>query len=461
MRTNFSFFIAIFFAWAPTVYGTTASDTLHLDTADYYFPTTDYEYIPAEDNYDLIKDRLSCLENEVPLNYNTKVHAFVNYFAVKDREYTKMIIKRKNIFFPLFEKYLKKYNLPEELKYLSIIESGLNPEAISRARAVGLWQFMSSTGRYFGLHQDWYIDERMDPDKSTEAACRYLKQLYNMFGDWELAISAYNTGPGNIRRAIRRSGYKKSFWDIYPYLYRETRSYLPQYVAMVYVLNYAHELNFLEDDMEYSMETDTILVDHYIHLETFANQLNLCPDDLKKLNPGLRRGVIPDNKKGYPLKVPADIASTLQENRLTILDSASKIGKKQIEFLARNTPGSTYGREKLVHVVRSGDVLGTIAERYDVRISDIRKWNNIRGNTIRIGQKISIWQKPGFSPTYVKATPKIVTSPDGSKMYTVQPGDTLWDISRKFDGLSIEQLKSLNKLESNKIKPGQKLVVSR
>lgn len=435
-------------------------DSINNDST-YYFSETDYEFIPAEADFHLIEDRLSCIEGEIPLNYNTRVHAFVNYFAVKDREYTKMIIKRKNVYFPLFEKYLKKYNLPDELKYLSIIESGLNPTAVSRARAVGLWQFMSSTGRYFDLHQDWYIDERMDPEKSTEAACRYLKQLYNMFGDWELAISAYNTGPGNIRKAIRRSGYKKSFWDIYPYLYRETRSYLPQFVAMIYVLNYAHEHNFTEDNMEFSMDVDTIYVDRYMHLETFAAQLNLCLDDINKLNPGLRRGVVPESAKGYAIKIPADVKEKFTANRIEILDSASKVGKKEIQYLAQNTVGSTYGREKFYHIVRSGDVLGTIAEKYNVRISDIRHWNSLRSNTIRIGQRLSIWQKPGFQPQIVQETSKIVSLPDGSKSYTVQPGDTLWDISRKFEGLSIEKLKTLNKLESNKIKPGQKLIVSR
>ena len=142
-------------------------------TVAYFTPVSDYEYIPAEIDYDLVRDRLSCIQKEIPLNYTTKVHAFVNYFAVKDRAYTHLMLQRKNVYFPLFEKYLRKYGLPDELKYLSIIESGLNPKAVSRARAVGLWQFMSSTGRSYDLHQDWYIDERMDPEKSTEAACRF------------------------------------------------------------------------------------------------------------------------------------------------------------------------------------------------------------------------------------------------------------------------------------------------
>lgn len=431
------------------------------DTTKKIIPPSDYEYIPAEADYDLIKDRLSCIEGEIPLNFNSRVGDFINYFAVKDRDYTHMIIRRKNLYFPLFEKYLKIYGLPDHLKYLSIIESALNPTAVSRARAVGLWQFMPSTGHQFGLHNDWYIDERMNPEKSTEAACKYLKQLYNMFGDWELAIAAYNTGPGNIRKAIRRSGYQRKFWEIYPNLYQETRSYLPQFVAMIYVLNYAEEHNFIEDTYEYHVETDTINIDQYVHLTTLEKQLMLCDGDLKRINPSLKRGVLPTIKGGYPVVVPLEAKEILMTNRMSILDSAGKVGKSEIEALAKNSTGSTYGRGKIVYKVRSGDVLGLIAERHNVRVSDLKSWNNLRSNTIRVGQNLNIWLKPQFQTVEVakNKSPKIINLPNGSKTYIVQPGDTLWEISRKFEGLSIEKLKSLNQMTSNKIKPGQKLIV--
>ncbi|MEM1408275.1 MAG: LysM peptidoglycan-binding domain-containing protein [Bacteroidota bacterium] len=429
-------------------------------TIKYEISESAYEYIPGELDYDLTADRLSCIQKEIPLNFNTRVHAFINYFAVKDREYTKMVLRRKNLYFPLFEKYLKKYQLPDELKYLSIIESGLNPTAVSRARAVGLWQFMAYTGRQYGLHQDWYLDERMDPEKSTEAACKFLKQLYGMFGDWELAIAAYNTGPGNVRKAIRRSGYKKKFWEIYPYLYRETRSYLPQFVAMIYVMNYAEEHNFYENEVEYAVESDTLLLKSYVHLETLANQIGICENDLKKLNPGLKQGVLPESGKARILRLPADAKVILAKQRTSILDSAGKVGKKKLEYLARNTVGSTYGRTKLVHRVRSGDVLGTIAQRYGVRVSDLKKWNNLRGNTIRIGQRLSVWQRNNYRATTASAKKKNPTMAlAGKQTYTVRPGDTLWDISRMFEGLSIEKIKQLNKLNNNKIKPGQKLII--
>ncbi|MGK7390923.1 MAG: LysM peptidoglycan-binding domain-containing protein [Candidatus Cyclobacteriaceae bacterium M2_1C_046] len=418
---------------------------------------SDYDYIPGEANYDLIADRLSCIENEIPLHLNEKVYAFINYFAVKDREYTRLMLKRKNLYFPIFEKYLKKHGLPDELKYLAIIESGLNPKAVSHARAVGLWQFMPLTGRSFKLHQDWYIDERIDFEASTEAACLYLKQLYGMFGDWELAIAAYNTGPGNVRKAIRRSGYKKTFWEIYPLLHRETRSYLPQFTAMTYVLNYADEHNLFEEQLEYLPVYDTIRVNDFVNLETLAAQLNICLEDIQKLNPALMRNAVPANVNDFVLRIPYKTKEVLNNNRVAILDSASRTGREELAHMARNTIGSTYGRDKIVHRVRSGDVLGTIAGKYGVRIADIKKWNNLRSNLIRVGQPLSIWLNSNSYGNSTAGNKRYPVSIPDSKIYTVQPGDTLWDISRKYEGLTIEKIKELNNMNTSNIKPGQKL----
>lgn len=352
-----------------------------------------YQFIP-DVSYDLVSDRLKCLSSTVPLNFNNRVFGFVNYFAVKDREYTQMVMDRTSQYFPLIEQYLAKYNLPDEIKYLAIVESGLNPRAISRAGAAGLWQFMPSTGRLYKLHQDWYVDERLDPEKATEAACKYLSQLYGIFKDWELALAAYNAGPGNVRRAIRRSGYKKKFWEIYRYLPRETRSYVPQFVAITYLLNYAEEHNLYFQSIP-QIETETVLVNHFLHLKTFGDQLNICPEDLAHLNPAIKRGALPEQINNYPLKIPVDLYPEFLENQEKILDLARNNGKKEIEYLARNSVGSTWGRERISHRVRSGEVLGIIAEKYRVRISDIRKWNGIRGNLIRTGQRLNIWVYPG------------------------------------------------------------------
>ncbi|HNP77341.1 MAG: transglycosylase SLT domain-containing protein [Cyclobacteriaceae bacterium] len=354
----------------------------------------EFEYIPAEETPELVADRLACIQNTIPLPYNHTIHGFINFFTIRNREYTRLMLRRKDLYFPLFEKYLRQYNLPDELKYLSIIESGLNPRAVSRASAVGLWQFMSFTGRYFDLHNDWYFDDRMDPEKSTEAACRYLSQLYGMFHNWELALAAYNSGPGTVKRAIRRSGYKKTFWEIYNYLPRETRSYFPQFVAIIYSMNYAEEHNMIEVAVETPLPHDTIWVNKFLHLGTFASLTGICTDDLLQLNPHIRHNAIPETGKTYVLKVPVMAKQELVKARALILDSASKSNRKQVEALAKSATGNTAGRELVVYRVRSGDVLGLIAQRHRVRIDDLRKWNNLRSNMIRAGQRLNIWVLP-------------------------------------------------------------------
>lgn len=432
------------------------------DTADYIFYSlpNDLEYVPGDDDPTVFRDRLSCVQQSIPLVYNDKVHAFINYFTVRDREYTRLMMRRKNLYFPIFEKYLAKYNLPDELKYLAIIESGLNPRAISRVRAVGLWQFMSATGRYYGLNNNWYIDERMDPEKSTDAACRYLKDLHRMFNDWELALAAYNTGPGNVRKAIRTSGYKKSFWEIYSKLPRETRSYVPQFVAILYTMNHLEKHNFFDEGEEMMVRSDTLHVRNFVNFETLASLTGSCVEDLQRLNPSVQRNAIPEVGRTFVMRIPLTAKEQLAEDRYAILDSASKVGKKELDVLAKAVQGDTYGRDRIVYKVRSGDVLGSIAMRHRVRVSDIKKWNNLKSDVIRTGQRLNIWVKS--TNTTVAASVRSnnsVTSLQGTKTYVVQPGDTLWDISRKFNGLTIEKIKTLNKLNTSKIQPGQKLIV--
>jgi len=423
-----------------------------------YEPKYDYEYIP-DAPYDLVEDRIACLEKDMPLVFNSRVKSFVDYFTIRNRDYTRMVVRRTELYFPLFEKYLKKYGIPEELKYLSIVESGLNPEAKSRVGAMGLWQFMPSTGRMYGLDQDWYVDERMNPEKSTEAACKYLKQLYNMFDDWELALAAYNTGPGNVRKAIRRSGYKRDFWSIYNYLPRETRSYVPQFVAVLYTLNYLDEHNLREELPEYPMETDTLWVSQFVSLKALAEQINVCEEDLTRLNPELKRKAVPESAKNYPLLIPADKYDFIAANTAAILDSSgTKELQDQMILVAQKQAGNTYNREKVYYRVRSGDVLGVIAERHGVRLSDLRSWNNIRGSRIYAGQKLAIWVKPSASQLASSGGSRPVPN---SKIHLVQPGDSLWEISKRYQGLSVAKIKELNNLTSNNIKPGQKLIIGR
>ncbi|NJM26928.1 MAG: LysM peptidoglycan-binding domain-containing protein [Bacteroidia bacterium] len=269
----------------------------------------------------------------------------------------------------------------------------------------------------------------------------------------------------NVKRAIRRAGYKKSFWEIYPNLPRETRSYVPQFVAIAYTMNYLEAHNFIDEGYEITQPFDTLRVTNkFFNFETFAHLTETCVEDLQKLNPSILHNAVPEMKKEFVLRIPSLAGERLAADRLGILDSASKVGKKQIEHLARNSEGSTYGRDRVIYKVRSGDVLGSIAIRYGVRVNDIKKWNNLRSNTIRVGQRLNIWMRGASTPSQAMAsarTPAAITPmpvPD-SKTYVVQPGDTLWDISRKFEGLTIEKLKTLNQLSNNKIQPGQKLII--
>lgn len=446
------------FALGLLLTGTCAMAGILSDTSKNQLPGIDYEYVP-DLSFSEVEERLMKMEVGVPLSYNKVVKSFIDYFTVRDREYTKLMMQRVNLYFPIFEYYLEKHGLPDELKYLSIIESGLNPTARSRVGAAGLWQFMPSTGRLFKLYQDFYIDERLDPYKSTEAACIYMKSLYNQFKDWELVLASYNAGPGKVRRAIRRSGYKKKFWEIYDYLPRETRSYLPQFVAMIYVLNHQQDHNLRVDHVLYPIKTDTIHVSNYADLKSIAQQLNVCYDDIVSLNPSLKRGAVPPHAKNFPLRIPVDKMPLLAANKKQILDSAAVNGEEELARIARNEPGSTYGRHKVSHRVRSGEVLGSIAQHYQVRVSDIRQWNNISGNLIRAGQSLDIWIGPQTQQAVASTKPSTPQDIPASKTHLVQPGDTLWEISLQYKGLTIEKLKKLNNLQNNNIKPGQTLII--
>ena len=406
---------------------------------------------------------MGCLNTEIPLTFNKTVKSFIDFFSVRNRDYTRGVLEKKDYYFSIIEPYLKEHGLPDDLKYLAIVESGLVPRAQSRAGAVGLWQFMPSTGRSYGLSNSWYIDDRMDPNQATDAACRYLKSLYNTFGRWDLAIAAYNCGPGNVRKAIRRSGYKKDFWQIYRYLPRETRSYIPQFIAINYVLNYAEEHNLFPDQKSSLALSDTIVVSQYLHLATFAHFADIALEELLDLNPSIKRGVIPEGVRGFSLKVPADRKLYINAQRIFLYDTANKVGKEELEYLARRMTGSTYGRTKNIYLVRSGDNLGSIARHYAVRVSDIQKWNNLSSTLIRTGQNLAIWTLP----SYTKSNQKVyVVANQNQKLssvitgttYQVRRGDSLWSISKN-SNVSVATIKKINKLNSNTIYPGQNLII--
>lgn len=417
----------------------------------------------APDEVDsVIAARIASIDSDIEIVFNSKVRGFIDYFSIRNRDYTRKLLNRQTAYFPMFEKMLKKHNMPDALKYLTVVESAINPVAQSPVGALGLWQFMPATGKMYHLDYNNYMDERMDPEKSTEAACLYLKRLHAMFNDWEMALAAYNCGPGNVRRAIRRSGYKKTFWAVYNYLPRETRSYVPQFMAVNYVMRFAAEHNLEADYNDRLAIADTLILNQYTNLHGLAEHLGLCHDDLVKMNPELLTNVVPETMAGYALKVPAHKAQYARENRdsLSLLTSV-KVAETQNYRVRKRTSSSSSisGKERIIYRVKSGDVLGKIAERYHVRSSDLRRWNRIgSNNVIRVGQKLSIYKNSSYfkktTTNNIASKPQAIPS---NKTHTVRSGDTLWSISRQYNGLSIDKLKELNNLNGSGIKPGQKL----
>ncbi|MBC7451533.1 MAG: LysM peptidoglycan-binding domain-containing protein [Cytophagales bacterium] len=427
-----------------------------------------------------IAQRLKVLQNQVPLVYNKKIKGFIDYFTVRNPRYAMVMERRKRVYFPTFEEILKAQNVPDEIKYLAIVESGLNAKAVSPAGAAGLWQFMTFTGKEFGLKQDEYLDERLDPEKATVAACKYLSALHRTFNDWELALASYNCGPGNVRRAIRKSGYKDTFWEIYDFLPKETRSYVPQFVALTYIMNHMADHNIVADSLEYPISFDTITVHQYFDIITFSDVLNICPEDMRKLNPALRRGIL-SGAYPYKIRVPVDKMAEFYLNKTDILDACSKEvpreGEKPVSSVIR-TPGSSASSssssastQKTYYTVRSGDALGKIAAKYHVSVTDIKRWNKMSSNTIRSGQRLIIYKKGSSSvsqsttakaPVSTSAAPTStkVSNDISPKIYYVKPGDSLWTISQKYPGLTVTEIKKLNGLKTNSIKVGQKLILS-
>ena len=417
------------------------------------YPNYHYEYVP-DFTFDEIKERVESMEVEMGFELNDRIFSFIQYFAVRNRDYTRMVLERRDTFFPLFDSIMVKHDMPKEIKYLAIIESGLDPQIRSRVGAMGLWQFMPATGRMYGMNYNRDVDDRMDPIGSTESAAKYLKSLYRMFGDWEVAMAAYNCGPGNVRKAIRRSGGKKTFWEIYRYLPRETRSYVPQYQAMLYLLNHTEEHNFHLENPNYMVISEEVRLNKAFNLKKLAELTALCVSDIEELNPSIKNKIVPETNKAMAIRIPKVKKSFLEENLAWISDSLSNAPTNLIAS-ASIRPGAQGQTQAtaMTYRVRSGDVLGSIARRHGVSVSNLKYWNNLSSNLIRVGQKLYI-----EANTYPNTT-VAQTNSSGQKTYIVQPGDSLWIISKRYGGLSVEELKRLNNLSSNSIKPGQRLVI--
>lgn len=422
-------------------------------------PMHDFEHIP-DFTYDEVKQRVDEMSTEMSFELNETIFSFINYFTVRNREYSKMILSRKDFYLPIFEEALEKHQMPDDIKYLAIVESGLNPRARSRVGAMGLWQFMPATGREYKLFVNNYVDDRMDPELATEAALKYLKALHRMFGDWEMALAAYNCGPGNVRKAIRRSGGKRTFWGIYNYLPRETRSYIPQFQAIMYVLRYAEEHNLILEEPIFPMAYEKVTFENELDLNLFSEIAGICIEDLEDLNPSILNRKIPSSHAHYGLRIPKANAQFFSENKEWIVDSlGQKASRLVAESIDPKEESDQQPSNKITYHIRPGDALGTIAQRYNTTIANLKKWNGLSSNTIKVGQKLFIYSKNADLGENLASSSTDQTNETGSKVYTVQPGDSLWLISRKMEGVTIDQIKKLNNLNNNEIKPGQKLII--
>ena len=393
-------------------------------------------------------ERLAALPTVIEMPYNPVVRSYIDVYTQRKRGLTEYMLGMGNFYFPIFEEILEREGMPHELKYLPIIESALKASARSRVGAAGLWQFMVGTGKQFGLEINTLVDERCDPIKSSECAARYLKQLYNIYGDWNLAIAAYNCGPGNVNKAIRRAGGKTDYWQIYNFLPQETRGYVPAFIAANYVMNYYCEHNLCPVMTEIPAYTDTIQVSEMVHFEQISSMLGISIEQLRALNPQYRRDIVPGNSGPRTLRLPVQHLYTFIEHKDTI------VAHRQHELLVNNRreagPGNAVGGSSTTHRVRSGDTLGAIARKYGTTVASIRKLNNLKSDNLKIGQVLTVGGSAG------KASQNIALK---GRVHTVREGESLYSIAKKYPGVTAEQIKKSNNLSGTTLKPGQKLSI--
>jgi membrane-bound lytic murein transglycosylase D len=434
-------------------------DTIQTDIANLDVEKTYIVDLPT----DTLKARLAKLDAKSPFNigYNPSLENVIKSFLKRRGPFIERMLTASQFYFPLFEQELDAYNIPMELKYLAIVESALNPRARSRVGATGLWQFMYTTGMMYKLEVNSYVDERSDPIRATKAACAYMQKLYGIFEDWDLVLAAYNSGPGNVNKAIRRSGGYENYWNIRRNLPRETAGYVPAFLATMYLFEYAEEHGIVgaKADRAY-FETDTIHVKHLITFDQVAELVNISKEELKVLNPAYKLDIIPYVEgKDYALRLPVSKIGAFVNNEKAIYAHVSDELKKREKPLPKFTKGS----DRIRYRVRSGDYLGKIANRYRVRVSDIKRWNGLRSNNLRVGQRLTIYPRnPGAvaqAPAKKQASKKPVSLANvpPNKLYTVKDGDSLWTISKKYPGITVDNLQEWNGISGRNLKPGQKL----
>lgn len=339
----------------------------------------------------VIARRMRALHTVIPMTYNAEVRQFIRFYLNHMSTRMDVMLTLCEFYHPTFEEALNRYNVPEELKYLTIVESAMNPQATSRVGAAGLWQFMYSTGKIYDLEVNSVIDERRDTYKSTVAAARHLSDLYRIFGDWQLAIAAYNCGAGNVNKAIARSGGKHSFWEIYYNLPRETRGYVPAFLAVVYVMNYYEQHGLRPERINLPIRSDTIMVHDDILMGYVSEYTGVEPDELRTLNPQYRAGYIPGSSGKFSLCLPTTAVDRFIAHQDSIVArSADSLTRKPVEVKAPVRQKGSSGGGSRTYTVRKGDTLSSIARKHGISVSTLKKRNGIKGDKIRVGQKLKI-----------------------------------------------------------------------
>lgn len=393
----------------------------------------------------------------IAFTYNDKVKRLISVYGTHRRLMLSRVMGMSELYFPMFEEELEKSNLPMELKYLPIVESALNNTVRSRAGAVGMWQFMYRTGKYLGLKINNYVDERRDPIKSTKTAIKYLAYLHGIYDDWLLALAAYNAGPGNVNKAIRRAGGKKNFWAIQYGLPKETRNYVPSFMAVAYLMEHSADHNLYPVRPKFEIRNiDTVTIKQAVHFNQISKVLCIPYADVVFLNPQYKRAYVPikssDTTK-FTITLPVSAIGDFVNNEEIIYNYK----EKDINI----APQDVYAnRSEVVHRVRKGESVGLIAQRYNVRISDVREWNNLSSRSyIYPGQKLVIFAKDG-STAARGYTIKNEENYNGYLYYTIRRGDTLWDIAKKYQGVSASDILKLNHMSARKVlKPGMKIKI--
>lgn len=391
----------------------------------------------------IIAERLALLDEHTPfrLDYNKAVQRQINIYANAYRRHVSKMLGKSNYYFPLFESVLDQFDLPLEFKYLAIVESALKPHARSRSAATGLWQFMYATGKIYDLKVTSYIDERSDPLQSTIAACEYFTFLYKMFNDWELVLAAYNGGPGYVSRAMRKHGVN-DYWSLRPYLRKETQNYVPKFIAVNYIMNYASHHNIYPTPYTFTQAgTDTISISQSVTFDALSELLDVDVEILKELNPIYKTNLLPVSKgTTASLKLPVKKMALFINNMDSIYAYSERSQERYVSV-----------DEPIVHRVKNGEYLGKIASDYNTTVGRIKNWNKLSSNNLKIGQKLIIYINPDSAP---KASNSTRVNSKGETLYTVQVGDTLWDIARKYSGVSVAQIERMNNISYRDIKPG-------